>query len=77
MDLATLAEHICCAGETIEKWVRQGIFPPPRKQGGKNLWRWKEVEKHLAHADDNAPSLANDAARMREAMKHEREKRSH
>jgi hypothetical protein len=48
MDLHTLAEHICTAERTIEMWVKQGIFPAPRKQGGRNLWSWKAVEKHLA-----------------------------
>jgi predicted DNA-binding transcriptional regulator AlpA len=72
-DLRTLAEHICASESTIENWVRQGIFPAPRKVGGKNLWRWKDVEKFLARADDSAPSLANDAARMREAMRNEKE----
>ena len=45
-DLRTLAEHICAAESTIENWVRQGIFPPPRKVGGKNMWRWKEVDTY-------------------------------
>jgi predicted DNA-binding transcriptional regulator AlpA len=50
MDLRTLAEHICTGESTIEHWVRTGLFPAPRKIGGKNLWRWKDVEKHLAPA---------------------------
>jgi hypothetical protein len=52
-DLATLAEHICCGETTIENWVKTGVFPPPRMQGGKRLWSWKEVERHLA-GDDSA-----------------------
>jgi predicted DNA-binding transcriptional regulator AlpA len=47
-DLATLAEHICAGESTIEGWVKQGLFPEPRKIGGKRLWSWKAVEKHLA-----------------------------
>jgi hypothetical protein len=47
-DLRTLAEH------------RQGIFPPPRKVGGKNMWRWKEVDKYLAGSGDAAASLPNE-----------------
>jgi predicted DNA-binding transcriptional regulator AlpA len=50
-DLATLAEHICAGESTIENWVRLGLFPPPRKVGGKRLWRWKDVERHLAAED--------------------------
>jgi hypothetical protein len=47
-DLATLAEHICASENAIENWVRLGLFPPPRKVGGKRLWSWNEVERHLA-----------------------------
>jgi hypothetical protein len=72
-DLRTLSEHICASESAIENWVRRGIFPPPKKIGGKNLWEWKTVQRHLAHAGDNGPSLANDAARMREAMRNEKE----
>jgi predicted DNA-binding transcriptional regulator AlpA len=47
-DIATLSEHICAAESTIENWIRLGLFPEPRKVGGKRLWSWKEVEHHLA-----------------------------
>jgi predicted DNA-binding transcriptional regulator AlpA len=47
-DLATLSAHISCSESTIENWVRLGLFPPPRKVGGKRLWSWSEVERHLA-----------------------------
>lgn len=77
MDLATLAEHICCGESTIEAWVKQGIFPCPVRQGGKRLWQWKEVERHLARQGDKASSLADDAARMRKAMQDERAKAPH
>jgi hypothetical protein len=46
--LATLSEHICSSESAIENWVRLGVFPQPRKVGGKRLWSWKEVEQHLA-----------------------------
>jgi hypothetical protein len=46
-DLATLALHICASESAIENWVRLGLFPQPRKVGGKRLWSWKEVEHHL------------------------------
>ena len=42
-DLATLSEHICAAESTIENWVKMGLFPAPKKVGGKRLWQWKEV----------------------------------
>jgi predicted DNA-binding transcriptional regulator AlpA len=69
MDLAALAQHICCGESTIEVWVKQGAFPAPVKQGGKRLWRWKDVERHLARADDLAPSLDDQAVRIREATR--------
>jgi hypothetical protein len=47
MDLETLSDHICSGQSTIEKWVRTGLIPAPKKIGGKRLWCWKEVEKHL------------------------------
>jgi len=56
MDLATLALHICTGESTIETWVKLGLFPPPRKQGGKRLWVWKVVERHIAGDDDGVRS---------------------
>src|SRR6516164_6415429 len=46
-DLTTLARNICAGKNTIERWVKQGIFPKPKRQGGKRLWCWNEVEQHL------------------------------
>jgi len=46
-DLATLAQHICAGESTIENWVRMGIFPKPKLQGGKRMWKWKDVERHF------------------------------
>jgi len=54
-DLATLSQHICAGESTIENWVKLGQFPPPRKVGGKRLWKWKDVERHLAGDDVAAP----------------------
>jgi predicted DNA-binding transcriptional regulator AlpA len=69
-DLATLSQHICAAESTIENWVRIGIFPQPRKVGGKRLWQWKEVERHLAKMNDTADSLPDEEAqRIREATR--------
>lgn len=55
MDLATLAAHLCMGESTIEDHVRRGIFPPPIKQGTKNLWSWKAVQKHLEPRGKEAP----------------------
>jgi hypothetical protein len=46
--LATLSKHICAAESTIENWVRLGLFPEPKKIGGKRLWEWTKVARHLA-----------------------------
>ena len=68
MDLATLAEHICCGESTIEKWVKEGNFPKPvTPPGGKRLWRWKEVEKHLAGKSRIEP--ISEVDRIREATR--------
>ena len=68
-DLATLAVHICAGQSTIENWVRQGLFPQPRKIGGKRLWQWKEVERHLAAMNETSASLSDEAQRITEATR--------
>jgi len=68
-DLATLAEHICAGESTIENWVRQGLFPQPRKIGGKRLWQWKEVERHLAAMSETSALLSDEAQRITEATR--------
>lgn len=55
MDLKTLAEHLCMGETTIEDHVRRGIFPPPIKQGTKNLWSWKAVQRHLEPRGKDVP----------------------
>lgn len=55
-DLATLALHVCMGESTIERHVREGSFPPPvTVQGGKKLWSWKTVQRHLEGKSQNAP----------------------
>lgn len=69
-DLATLSAHISVAESTIENWVKLGLFPLPKKVGGKRLWQWKEVEQHLARRGDNgSPSADEQADRIRAATK--------
>jgi hypothetical protein len=48
-DVATLCEHICVSTTTVENWVVQGILPPPRKRGGKLMWKWDEVDAYLTN----------------------------
>ncbi len=33
--------------DTIDNWQAQGILPPPRKRGGKLMWKWAEVDAWL------------------------------
>ena len=62
MDLATLSAHICVAESTIENWVKMGLFPRPRKNGGKRLWEWKKVTRHLAGRDNSVQSSPDQLA---------------
>lgn len=69
-DLATLAEHICAGESTIENWVKMGLFPAPKKIGGKRLWSWEEVKRHLAPDDATAlPSKIDLAMRITNATR--------
>ena len=69
-DTVTLAQHICASPSTIENWVAAGILPPPRKRGGKLMWRWSEVDTWLS--DGNNGSIGG-ATEIRDAVRRERE----
>jgi hypothetical protein len=64
-DMATLCRHISCSPSTVEKWVAEGILPPPRKRGGESLWKWSEVDDYLTHGSQQAA----DIDRIREATR--------
>lgn len=64
-DLATLCRHISCSPSTVEKWVADGILPPPRKRGGESMWKWSEVDDYLTHGGHEAA----DIDRIREATR--------
>ena len=66
-DLATLARNICCGERTIETWVQQGVFPKPRLQGGKRLWRWAEVDAFLGDKGDAVSPVEAAAQRIKDA----------
>jgi predicted DNA-binding transcriptional regulator AlpA len=68
-DLRTLSEHICVGESTIEGWVKQGQFPPPKKIGGKRLWNWKQVERHLSGGDPVSVSPDEQAEGIRDATR--------
>jgi len=64
MDLRTLSWHISTAERTIEEWVKTGQFPPPKRVGGKRLWRWEDVDRYLA-GDGNPATVADLAEQIR------------
>jgi predicted DNA-binding transcriptional regulator AlpA len=55
-DMVTLCAHICASQSTVENWVKQGILPPPRKRGGKLMWKWSEVDQYLNGEDADTGS---------------------
>lgn len=66
-DLPTLAAHTCLSASTIERMVKDGRFPAPRRQKcGKNLWVWAEVYKFLAAPEDEEVAAID---RIREATR--------
>jgi hypothetical protein len=69
-DSVTLAAHISVSVSTLENWVAAGILPPPRKRGGKLMWKWSEVDTCLSEGN-NGP--ANEATGIRDAVRRERE----
>lgn len=57
-DMNTLCKHICAAPNTVDNWVARGILPPPKKRGGKLMWKWSEVDKYLT---DGAPNSSEES----------------
>jgi predicted DNA-binding transcriptional regulator AlpA len=49
VDMPTLCHLISCSSTTVETWAKQGILPPPRKRGGKLMWKWAEVDAYLTN----------------------------
>lgn len=66
-DLPTLCAHICVTPNTVDKWVADGILPPPRKKGGKQMWKWIEVDAYLSR--DGGQSLDPEAERIKNATR--------
>lgn len=69
-DTMTLARHICVSPSTIENWVAAGILPPPRKRGGKLMWKWSEVDAWLSEGNNGT---VGEATEIRDAVRRERE----
>lgn len=74
-DMPTLCEHICISPNTVDKWVADGTLPPPRKRGGKLMWKWDEVDEYLSNGkSDKAPD--SDAERIRNGTRRAAENRT-
>ena len=73
-DMVTLCKHTCLSETTVENWVSQGILPPPRKHGGKLMWKWAEVDEKLTNtpAGSSPDALAE---RIRNGTKRQVENR--
>ena len=68
VDIARLCFELSICDRTAEAWVRQGILPAPRQRGGKRLWKWTEVERHLDDGATGTPASADsEAERIRDA----------
>jgi hypothetical protein len=69
-DSVALAAHISVSVYTLENWVAAGILPPPRKRGGKLMWKWSEVDTRLSEGNNGT---IGEATGMRDAVRRERE----
>jgi predicted DNA-binding transcriptional regulator AlpA len=74
-DLATLCANICVTERTVDAWVTQGILPPPRKRGGKLMWKWSEVDELLTIGQAGR-SPDSEADEIRNATRREAESRA-
>lgn len=57
-DKNTLAEHLSVSSNTIENWSAQGKLPPPRKIGGRLMWKWSEVDEMLTRGGEGPDAVA-------------------
>jgi predicted DNA-binding transcriptional regulator AlpA len=54
----TLAAHLSVSANTVVNWAAQGKLPPPRKIGGKVMWKWSEVDEKLTLGREGPDTLA-------------------
>ena len=76
LDKAMLCRSICASDTTVDNWVAQGILPPPRKRGGKLMWKWAEVDERLTvgkvggSPDDKGEEIYNGTREEAAARRH-------
>jgi len=63
--LKTIARNLCCCERTVENLVAEGKLPPPKRLGGKRLWKWEEVCQYIDNpSEDISERIRNAASRM-------------
>lgn len=62
-DMAVLCLCISATPHTVEKWVVEGILPRPRPRGGKQMWKWTEVDEMLSGGSVRSPDAEADRIR--------------
>jgi predicted site-specific integrase-resolvase len=62
-DTVTLCKNLCISDRTLDAWVAQGIVPPPRKRGNKNMWKWSEVDELLTSGRPSVEEEIRNATR--------------
>lgn len=72
-DMATLCAHICASPNTVDRWVTDGLLPPPRKRGGKLMWKWSEVDEYMSRGKGGPDAEAD---RIRDATRRAAETRA-
>lgn len=49
VDMKEIAARLQICKRTLQRWTRDGNFPPPIRLSSRSLrWRWSDVQAHLA-----------------------------
>ena len=67
VDITRLCRELCICERTADAWVKRGILPAPIDRGGKRLWKWAKVERHL---DGDQTTVASSADSEVERVRH-------
>jgi predicted DNA-binding transcriptional regulator AlpA len=58
LDKAAVADFVGVCPRTIERYVRDGQFPPPIRLGGSRRWRRSKIEAFLREQEEAAATQA-------------------